>query len=433
MTSHKHYHIVGVAGTGMNGLAQVLLAQGCPVTGSDRARDAGDEGEVLRKLAAGGVVLCPQDGSGVAPGTTGVVVSTAIEDDNADIAAARRHGVPVLHRAEMLAALVEGKPCVAVTGTSGKTTVTGMIGWALEQLGADPTVVNGGILADWQSDQRIGNVRCGRSDLWVIEADESDRSLLRFHPDWAVITNVSTDHFKAEEAEDLFRRFAGQVRRGIVGVEDRSAIAPVLTAGGSTFEWDGVRFALPLPGRHNAENALCAAALCRLLGYDLRQVSAALSTFRGIARRLETVGVAGGVRVIDDYGHNPAKIRAAWESLAPYSPRLLAAWRPHGFGPLRKMLDELATDLPRLVRPSDRLYLLPVFDAGGTADRSIGSEALAAALKARGLAATVVDGYESLASAIAREARAGDTVLIMGARDPHLPHLAREILERLAV
>ncbi len=199
----------------MNWLAQLLLAEGYSVSGSDRFLDQGKAPTALQLLQRQGLTLRRQDGSGAVPGLDAVVISTAIEDDTPDLAAARRHGIPVLHRAELLAQLAAPHMLIGVTGTAGKTTVTGMIGWTLEQLGADPTVVNGGALLDWRAPDRLGNFRRGRSDCWVLELDESDRSLLRFHPDWAVITNVSQDHFALAEVEALFNRFTAQVRRGL--------------------------------------------------------------------------------------------------------------------------------------------------------------------------------------------------------------------------
>lgn len=432
MPAKEHCHLVGVAGAGMSALAQVLLAEGRRVTGSDRHCDAGRDLDVVAKLRRAGVGFLPQDGSGVAPGTAVVVVSTAIEKDNPDLAAATRHGVPVAHRAEMLARLCNPKRCVAVTGTSGKSTVTGMIGYILEQAGADPVVVNGAPALNWMDEDRVGNVRWGRSDLWVIEADESDRSLTQFRPDWAVITNVSRDHFGEQEAADLFAAFARQARSGAVdAVADASLLRgfdPEVTKEGSTFAWQGVRFELGLPGRHNAENAYLAALACERLGIPTATSAGALRGFRGIHRRLEKVGTARGVTVIDDYAHNPAKIRAAWEALAPYARRVLALWRPHGYGPLASMMEDLTETFASVVREGDNLWILPVYDAGGTADRSVNGGTLVESLRRRGAAHVEAADPAAASEAAASHAGAGDVVLVMGARDPGLSRMARDIL-----
>jgi UDP-N-acetylmuramate--alanine ligase len=268
----------------------------------------------------------------------------------------------------------------------------------------------------------------------VIEADESDRSLLAFHPDRAVITNISKDHFELEETRALFDAFRRQVTSGIVSFPDEPGLLarfdPDLSAEGSRFAYGGVEFPVPLPGRHNAENALSAIVLCERLGHDLEPVRDALRSFKGIHRRLERVGGAGGVTVYDEYAHNPAKIRAAWQAVAPYHRRVTAAWRPHGFGPLRMMMDELVDTFSALCRDDDRVFILPVYDAGGTADRRTGSGALVEALRERGTAAAAVEP-DGLAGAVCEGSGPGDVVLVMGARDPGLPALAREVLARL--
>jgi len=423
----------------MSALAQVLQAQGCRVSGSDRFLDTGRSMDVLEKMSRSGIQLKPQDGSGVLTGLTGLVVSSAIEADNPDLAAARRLQVPILHRAECLAQWANARSCIAVTGTAGKTSVTGMIGWALTQLGADPTVVNGGALLNWVDAQQIGNVRAGRSDVWVVEADESDRSLLRFHPDWAVITNMSKDHFELSEVQHLFKAFAGQVKRGVVGCYATGAeggeglpdFKPDLSEKGIRFGYRGVDFTLPVLGRHNAENALQAVMLCERLGYALPKVSRALAGFGGMQRRLERVGTGRGVTVIDDYAHNPAKIGAAWDAVAPYYRRLLAVWRPHGFAPLALMLGELVQAFCARAKPGDRVFILPVYFAGGTAQRTVTAETLVSALRERGVCAELAAGYDDLLARLKAEAQAGDGVLWMGARDPDLGAYARRFVAEL--
>lgn len=429
------YHLVGIAGAGMNPLAQILQAAGHEVSGSDRYADQGADLEVLAKLRRAGICMYPQDGSGVKPGMTAVVVSTAIEQDNPDLAAAARLAIPVAHRATVLAELAKSHSCIAIAGTSGKTTVTGMTGYLLEQLGADPTVVNGGSVINWIGDDRVGNVRAGAGPLWVVEVDESDRSFLAFHPDWAVITNISADHFDLAETARLFDQFRANVRCGIIdgGVPAPwSDLAVKLEGSKAAFEYRGVPFSLNVPGRHNAENALQAALMCERLGYDLKDISRALAGFRGIERRLQKVG-SGRVAVYDDYAHNPAKISAALRTLRPIYPRLHCIWRPHGFGPLRQMRDDLAAMFAREMRSCDRLYLLPVYYAGGTAAQDVTSDMLAQQLRPSGLDIRTFADYAALEMAVAGDAAAGEAVVIMGARDPELPRCARRLATRLEV
>ena len=441
-----HVHVAGVAGVGMSALAQALRWTRERVTGSDRFYDQGQELPVFGALRAAGIELTKQDGSAVDARTEAVAYSTAIEADNPEFAAAKRCGVPLRHRAEMLAELARGQTVLAVAGTAGKTTTTGMLGWALEQLGADPAVVNGGALVDWADARRVGNVRRGGAGApWVLEVDESDRSLLNFRPEWSILTNVSQDHFTLEEVRELFRAYAAQVKTGIVCGAGVAAVlgapaariveleaVPERTAAGYAVAWRGLKLAVRQPGAHNALNALAAAELCAQLGYAPEKIADALGRFGGIQRRLERVDAGGGVRVVDDYGHNPAKLAAAWAAVAAPGNRVLGAWRPHGYGPLRAMLEPLAEAFAGVCRAQDKLWLLPVYDAGGTADRSIHSGALAEKLRARGVAAELAEGYDELGAALAREARAGDTILTMGARDPRLPVFAREMAARTA-
>ncbi len=211
-------HLIGIGGVGMSALAQALLDHGFAVGGSDRLLNDPNTipPPVFSVLRAAGVALHPQDGSGIATGLDIVIASSAVESGNPDLVAAHRLGIPVISRAAMLARLVEGRPLIAVAGTAGKTTVTGMIGWILEQTGRDPAVVNGGELVAWSRPNRVGGVRHGSGEWTVIETDESDRSLLLFHPAWAVITNISKDHYELDELERVFRAFAAQTAEGIV-------------------------------------------------------------------------------------------------------------------------------------------------------------------------------------------------------------------------
>ncbi|MGD9611860.1 MAG: Mur ligase domain-containing protein [Kiritimatiellia bacterium] len=441
-----HVHVAGVAGVGMSALAQALRWTYDRVTGSDRFFDQGQDLPVFGALRAAGIELTKQDGSAVDARTEAVVYSTAIEADNPEFVAAKKAGVPLRHRAEMLAALARGRTVLAVAGTAGKTTTTGMLGWTLEQLGADPTVVNGGALVDWADAKRVGNVRRGGAAApWILEVDESDRSLLNFRPERSILTNISQDHFTLAEVQELFRAFAAQVQTGIVCGAGVAAIlgsqkAPIVevaaqperTAAGFAVTWRGLRLAVRPPGAHNALNALLAAELCAQLGHAPEQIAAALARFGGIQRRLERVDAGGGVRVVDDYGHNPAKLAAAWAAVSAPGNRVLGVWRPHGFRPLREMLVPLADAFAGVCRAPDQLWILPVYDAGGTTDRSIQSDALVAKLQARGVAAALADSYETLGAELARAARAGDTILTMGARDPQLPVFAREMAGKTA-
>lgn len=422
-------HLVGVAGSGMSALAQVLLAQGWEVSGSDRFSDTGEDLLVINKLRAAGVSLVPQDGSGISSGSCTVIASSAVEAKNPDIVAAAKHGAPVVGRAEMLARLVAGRPCIAIAGTSGKSTVTGMVGWLLERLGADPSVVNGGAVLNWVNDELVGNVRIGKTGPWVLEVDESDKSLLQFDPDWAIITNIGKDHFDIAETEALFKTFAAKVRNQVIGHECLSAGVTIYdeSFGGTTFSWHAVKFKVPLPGRHNVDNAVQAIALCERLGFSTESMVVPLAEFKGIERRLQFVGRLNGAVVIDDFAHNPAKIRASWETVAPHFRRILAVWRPHGFRPLEFMQDELVETISDVCRPGDEFAVLPVFYAGGTVERRVTSDSFVARLVNSGVSSVALADWQTCIQHIVARAGDGDAILIMGARDPELPRLARDL------
>ena len=370
----REIHIAGIGGVGMSALAQALLDQGEKVSGSDRLLDAGDETGVLTCLAAQGVRLCRQDGTGITPQTERLVISSAIESDNPEVLRAQALGIPVVHRAAELARLTEGRRLIAVTGTSGKSTVTAMLGSLLEGVGFDPLVVNGAAVAGWSADgTRIGSVRKGAGEWAVIEADESDRSLMVFNPEHAIITNASADHFGLDETLALFASFRARVLGTVIdGRGAGGGPAEARTEGwGGSFQFEGVTYQVPMPGLHNVHNAWHAVRMARALGAAPERLVAALAAFGGVERRLQRVGRCGAATVVDDYAHNPEKLAAAWTTLATAFPSgVCAVWRPHGYAPLRKMLEGLAQAFAAVCRPQDTLLLLPVYDAGGTADNA---------------------------------------------------------------
>ena len=433
MAINGSYHLVGLGGVGMSALAQALLDAGCTVSGSDRLLDGGDATETLQRLRGQGVMLHPQDGSGVRPTLTALVISTAIEKDNADLLRAQAVGVPVLHRAAALAQVVGGRRLIAITGTCGKSTVTAMTGWMLAGCGLDPLVVNGAAVVGWEAGDRVGSVRAGVGGWAVVEADESDRSLMVFDPEHAVITNASADHFAMTDTQALFDRFRQRVRGTVIDGRAAGAQEPegLSCAGWSgSFLLDGVPFTVPLPGRHNVINAWQAAQVARLTGAPLADLARTLATFRGVERRLQRVGELNGAAVIDDYAHNPEKLAAAWTTLASTFPRICAVWRPHGYGPLRQMMDSLAETFARVCRPTDELLVLPVYDVGGTADRSVRSEMLVERLVAGGTKARLVATLDEAAQTLRAAAVPGMALVTFGARDPGLPRLARALAAR---
>ncbi len=416
-------HLVGIGGVGMSALAEALMDIGAEVSGSERFMDQGKPLPVLDALRAQGARIFPQDGSGVTPDVRSVVASSAIEGDNPDLLAAKRLGIEVIHRSVALARAISPKTLVAVAGTCGKSTITAMLGHILEEAGFDPFVVNGAPCVNWHSATRTGAVRNGCGELCVAEMDESDRSLLNFHPEHAIISNCSADHFCLIESNAIFDDFLTHVS-GLVldGRYDTEPVPEIRELDWSCeFPYRGRVLTLPHPGRHNALNAWQAARMAEKLGATTEDCIRAMASFRGIKRRLELVGIrSDGVRVIDEYAHNTEKIRASLETLRARSQRVLALWRPHGYGPLSKMFESLVEMFTETLRADDILFLLPVFDAGGTADRGINSDALQKRLVANGVKCELLLDHPAVIERISELISPGDIIVTMGARDPDL-------------
>ena len=409
-------HLVGIGGVGMSALAQALLDAGGTVTGADRALGgSGARPGVLAALARAGVRLFPDDGSGIGPDTARVIVSTAVEETNRDLRCARARGIPVVHRAAALAELLAPRRLVAVAGTCGKSTVTAILGHLLAESGFDPVVVNGAQVVGWDAGgTRVGSTRKGTGAYAVAEVDESDKSLVAFKPFAAVVTNASADHYSKAEMDAVFDAFV----RGVPGpVIDGRCTPMVPSAAART---------IPLPGEHNAVNAECALRMAAALGADPARLAAAIRTFPGVERRLQRVGSCGGAVVYDDYAHNPEKLHAMLATLqAAYPKGVAVVWRPHGYAPLRKMLEALAAMFRATLRPCDELLVLPVYDAGGTTDRSLNSDALVARLNASPV--RFVEGLEDAETHLRTHAPAFGALVVAGARDPGLPVLARRL------
>lgn len=409
-------HLVGIGGVGMSALAQALLDAGGTVTGADRALGgSGARPGVLAALARAGVRLFPDDGSGIGPDTARVIISTAVEETNRDLRCARARGIPVVHRAAALAELLAPRRLVAVAGTCGKSTVTAILGHLLAESGFDPVVVNGAQVVGWDAGgTRVGSTRKGMGAYAVAEVDESDKSLVAFKPFAAVVTNASADHYSKAEMDAVFDAFV----RGVPG--------PVIDGRRTPMVPSAAARTIPLPGEHNAVNAECALRMAAALGADPARLAAAIRTFPGVERRLQRVGTCGGAVVYDDYAHNPEKLHAMLATLqAAYPKGVAVVWRPHGYAPLRKMLEALAAMFRATLCPCDELLVLPVYDAGGTTDRSLNSDALVARLNASPV--RFVEGLEDAETHLRTHAPAFGALVVAGARDPGLPVLARRL------
>lgn len=447
------WHFAGIGGTGMSAIAFYLLGRGQDVSGSDRLFDRGGGAAIRAALESRGARIHPQDGSGIAPDVR-LVVSTAVEADVPEVRAARELGCEIVHRSEALASIANAARTIAVSGTSGKSTVTAMVFRVLREAGLDPSVISGGVLKELAAEGHWGNAYGGAGEWLVIEADESDGSLVQYAPEIGLMLNLDRDHKELDELRTLFATFRdrskifaangdrgecrelGGSRARYFGLEhhDHPAIEDlVLGQDGVSFRIGGNLCRVPFPGKHMVENAL-AALLCGLeAGVPLEVAARSLASFAGVGRRHDLVGQARGVTVFDDFAHNPAKIEAGMSAarLAAPGGRVLAVFQPHGYGPLRFLLHDFAEAFTRALRPEDRLWIAPVYDAGGTADRTVSSGELAALLPGCGIQVLAPETRVEIPALVAAAANEGDVVYSMGARDPELPIFARSILDAL--
>lgn len=456
----------GIGGSGMLPLAQIAQGFGYSVAGSDRSRDQGRTPEKFAWLEASGCELFPQDGSGVTSAQQVLIASAAIEDTVPEIARARELGCARMSRAELLSQLFNSADfSVAVGGTSGKSTVTGMIAWILREAGHDPTVMNGAVMKNFVSPANpFASARIGNPGLFVSEVDESDGSIALYRPTIGVLLNVSLDHKSIEELRVLFGNYAATADTAVINLDSEEAANLVPRAGAMvtfgiasrmadiTVEQDsidqselGIRAAvidnrrrevypliLPMPGLHNLSNALAAIAAASAAGMGVGRAAYALRSFEGLARRFDVVGTtSSGITVIDDFGHNPEKCAATLRTLKATPGRVIAFFQPHGYGPLRQMGTELAGTFARELGPDDFSILCDPVYFGGTVDRSFGSERITDLINAAGGRAEYVSAREDCGTLIANLARPADRIVVMGARDDTLAEFARSLFARL--
>ena len=426
------YHFSGIAGAGMSPLAALMRLRGHPVQGSDRSLDQGKNAEVAATLRALGIELHPHDGSAVTAAVDRFVHSTAVEATTPEMRAAAALGLARLTRPALLAEIVgAGRPGVAIAGTSGKSTITGMLAWLLREARVPATVIGGAALVGQGGG---GCLVAGPAKGPVVaEACESDGTLVGYRPTLGVIHNVSRDHAELPALRAQFAAFAAGCQTLFVNAASPEAVAlglqgktlsygvapdadaplvvervgPDRALGTLRVEGRALTLDVPQPGLHNLENAAAAALVALRLGLALPTIARLLARFPGVARRFEIVGVTPtGIRVVDDYAHNADKLRAAITTAQSGASRIVAVFQPHGFGPARFLRPELREQLPRLLRPDDRFCYAEIFYAGGTVAKDISSEMLADDLRA------TRDGAF--------------------ARDPDLPALARSILATLS-
>jgi|SRR5665213_29497 len=463
MTLDRPYFFCGIGGSGMLPLALILRGKGVAVSGSDRALDQGRTAQKFEFLRKSGIALFPQDGSGVTDPNAIVVASAAVEDTVPDLAAARALGATLMVRAELLADLFnEADHSIGVAGTSGKSTTTGMIGWILSAVGRDPTIMNGAVMKNFATpDAPFASALVGKSDIFVSEVDESDGSIARYRPTFAVVNNIALDHKTMDELCALFEIFAAKADIAILNLDNsETAVLAAKTRRGKTITYslgnpkadfaasnitpvpDGILFDirtkdetahlhLKVPGRHNAANALAALAAVSALDVPLMQAAEALGRFTGVKRRMDVVGTANGITVIDDFAHNPDKIAATLATLHDFPGPLLLMFQPHGYGPLRLMKDQFIACFAQNMHGEDVLLMPEPVYFGGTTDRSVSSGDIVEGVRKAGLQAFALESRAQCGVKLLELVKQGDRIVIMGARDDTLSVFAADLLARL--
>lgn len=440
-------HFTGIGGIGMSGIAEILHELGYQVQGSDLTENA----NVMRLRARGIKVVTPQRAENLHDVSI-VVISTAIKDDNVELVEARRQFLPVVHRSEMLGELMRLRWSVAVAGTHGKTTTTSLVANLFDAARLDPTVVNGGIISSWGS-----NARLGAGDWMVVEADESDGSFSRLKPTVAIVTNIDPEHLdhhgSFENLEQAFANFISSipfygfatlcidhpaVQRLLPTISDRRVITYGLSTnadiratnlrhqdgqmifdvliserlGMKTGRIDNVIF--PMLGEHNVQNCLAALSVCLEMGLDIDLICSGLAQFKGVGRRFDIKGQAGGITVIDDYGHHPVEIKAALEAGRMYcgENKLIAVVQPHRYSRLR----DLFSDFCACFNEADHVLVADVYAAGEAPLDGFEKEQLAEGLRAYGhRSAHVLSTPDELAETVLTYAEPGDLVMCLGA------------------
>lgn len=450
----KRVFFIGVAGTGMSALAQYLKGVGKEVSGSDRYFKAGEFNDTRQKLEAEGILCFEQDGTGIHPTTDLVVVSTAVEETVPEVQKTRQLNIPIIKRSELLALIATSKKTIAVGGTSGKSTTSAMLFDILQYAGLQPSIISGAGLVSIIREGKIGNAKCGQGDWLVIEADESDGSIVQYHPQVGLLLNIDKDH---KEIDELMQVFATFRQNSLQFIVNRShPLAATLsqdinldfchqehcTAGyiardfkqvglAIDFTINHVPFSLKVVGRHNMENALAAVAVAAAAGVDLAVAAEALQHYEGIYRRHQVIGQKHGVWLIDDYAHNPAKCAASIEACQPIAPKVIAWFQPHGYGPTRFLRKDFVDEISKVLRPQDEIWMSEIFYAGGTATKDISANDLIEDIRQLGKNAFFVENRNELVTHLRPHLTEDCVLLLMGARDPSLETFATAVWEQL--
>jgi UDP-N-acetylmuramate--alanine ligase len=453
INNYNNYFFIGVAGTGMSAIAQYLAGTGKKVAGSDRQFKKGERQPVEIQLNNEGVDTFLQDGSGINNKTEIFVVSTAIEESNVEYQKALKLKIPIVHRADLLAAICRTKKTIAVSGTSGKSTTSAMICHIMEQAGKPISFIGGAGLVALQENGKIGNAIAADSDWLVIEADESDGSLVKYEPEIGIILNIDKDHKEISELEAIFATFKKNTKGKLIvnqshartkmfsenldddfGIETKCGFnATDFCKEGFkiNFKINGVSFEVPVLGQHNMENAVAAVAACYLMGVPIEESAKALKKYKGIYRRHQLIGQPGGVYLIDDYAHNPAKLAASIKACQFPDSKLIVWFQPHGFTPTKFLRTEFVKEISEALREQDEVWMSEIYYAGGTVTKDISANDLIQDIKRTHPNAYFIEDRKELPSILKQRLKNGDVLLLTGARDPSLADFASFVYNSL--
>jgi UDP-N-acetylmuramate--alanine ligase len=450
LNEFKNPFFIGIAGTGMSALAQYLQGIGKNVSGSDRYFKEGEFNETKDKLEAEGIKCFLQDGSGINDKTDLVVVSTAIEDTVYEVQKAKQLNISIIKRSELLALIAESKKTIAVGGTSGKSTTTAMLFAILEHAGMQPSIISGAGLTSIIKEGKIGNAKVGKGDWLVIEADESDGSIIHYKPEIGLLLNIDKDHKEIESLMEIFTVFKNNSKKFVVNrshslatrlsqnINTDFSIDEEIRAGytANGFKQSGfniqysifdVQFSINAIGRHNMENAVAAASVAHQIGVELQTSADALKNYEGIYRRSQVYGNKNGVWLIDDYAHNPVKCAASIMACQPVAQKVIAWFQPHGYAPTKFLRNDFVDEIAKALRPVDEIWMSEIFYAGGTTTKDISSNDLVNDLKAKGANAFFVENRNDLVSSVRSHLTDNCVLLLMGARDPSLEQFAMQV------
>ena len=455
ISDFQNVFFIGVAGVGMSAIAQYLKGIGKNVFGSDRYFHPDEYNKTKEQLEAEGIECFLQDGSGITEETELVVVSTAIEDTVYEVQKAKELKIPIIKRSELLALIAKSKKTIAVGGTSGKSTTSAMLFQILEDAGLEPSIISGAGLTRIIKQGKIGNAAVGKGEWLVIEADESDGSIVNYEPEIGLLLNIDKDHQEIDELIRLFTVFKNHTK-GLFIVNQSNKLAKTLSdnpendfgfetpeAGYNvtnfsqngfhqTFKIKGQTFEMNAIGQYNAENAAAAVAVANQIGVSLEICAESLKPYEGIYRRQQILGEKHGVWVIDDYAHNPAKCAASIKACQPIAEKVIAWFQPHGYGPTRFLRKDFVEEISEVLRPQDEIWMSEIFYAGGTAVKDISANDLIEDIKSKGKNAFFVENREDLLQYLPEHFDENGTVLLlMGARDPSLEYFAKELFEKL--